>query len=223
MAVSFSLYGDAPKYCEGAVANAWLMPHIYPEWQMHIWVDGSTVPALVTSRLKSLGAVVHPCDTDIPAKMFHRFLVHDLPEVERYIIRDCDSRISRRERWCVDEWMKAGTLLHTIHDHPYHLSGPPIFGGLWGFWKSADKKPFSMKRLIMESRTSRSTDWGHDQDFLGAEIWSRYRWSVWAHGRVEPIKMQNEDREAFCGEIIDENGIPDAKHRLMRSRGTVNV
>lgn len=219
MAVSFSLYGDDPKYCEGAVANAWLMPKIYPEWQMHVWVDETSVPPEVAERLRSLGVYTHPHDSDIPAKMWQRFLIHDIADVERYIVRDCDSRVSKRERWCVDEWMRAGTLLHTIHDHPYHFAGPPIFGGLWGFWKAADKTPFVMKRLIAKSSIAKENRWGSDQNFLGEEIYPRYQWSAWRHGKVQPIKVENDDPEAFCGEVIDANGMPNSDHRKMRAAG----
>lgn len=222
-AVAFSLYGSAPKYCEGAVANAWLVPQVYPGWQMHVWVDDATVPETVSGRLRSLGAHLHPVDHDIPSRLYQRFLVHDLPDVERYVIRDCDSRVSRREKWCVDDWARAGTLLHTIHDHPWHALSPPIMGGLWGFWKAADKRPFVMKRLILGSLVAKDDRWGSDQNFLDEEIWPRYRWSVWQHGRGVPIALANEDPEAFCGEVIDENGRPNAQHREMRRRGTVNL
>lgn len=220
-AVAFSLYGDNPKYCEGAIANAWLMPQVYPKWQMHVWVDGATVPALVMGRLKSLGAFIHLLDPAIPSKMIQRFLVHDLPDVERYISRDCDSRVSRREKWCVDDWIRAGTLLHTIHDHPYHVHCAPIMGGLWGFWKAADKHPFSMRQMILDSHVAKESRWGSDQLFLEEELWPRYRWSAWQHGRAVPITVENEDPEAFCGEIIDANGFPNLEHRKMRAAGRI--
>ena len=41
--VSFSLYGDAPLYCEGALRNVELAKSIYPGWRCRFYIDG-TVP-----------------------------------------------------------------------------------------------------------------------------------------------------------------------------------
>lgn len=218
-AVSFGLWGDNPKYCEGAVANAWLMPRIYPGWQMHLWLDKATVPASVAARLRPLGVFLHDPDPRI-ARIFSRFLIHDEPGVERYIIRDCDSRISMRERRCVDQWIEAGTLLHTIHDHPYHMQAPPIMGGLWGFWRERDAS-LNMRSLLLRSHLVHNNNWGSDQFFLTENIWPRYRHSVTQHGKVLPITPDPEDPDAFCGEIVGADGVPNAQHREMKRRGYV--
>ena len=64
------------------------------------------------------------------AGMFWRFLVADDASVERFIVRDSDSRLNAREAHAVAEWMKSGKKVHTIRDHPNH--DRPLNGGLWG-------------------------------------------------------------------------------------------
>ena len=213
-AVAFSLYGDVPKYTAGAIRNAELMPLVYPGWEMHLWYS-ETVPAAVTDRLHSLdrlrsvGIRLHAMDGSHPQKMFYRFLIHDEPGVERYLIRDCDSRISATEQACVAEWIAQGTVLHTIHDHPYHQS--LIMGGLWGLWR-AKTEIGSMADLI--GAWSRVDAYGQDEAFLASEIWSRYQGSVTQHGKVLPIA--HTEPGAFLGEILDEEDRPVTAHRKMR-------
>lgn len=216
-AVSFCLWGDVPRYSVGAVQNAKLMPTIYPDWQMHLWYSAHTVAESALSELKALGVVMHAMDPDIPNRMVQRFLVHDIPGVTRYIIRDCDSRISDRDRRCVDQWINAETILHTIHDHPYHEKCAHIMGGLWGFAPENDLRRFPMKELLLSSQHSRSQEWGADQKFLDEEIWPRYWKSSTRHGKDIPIEWREEDGRSFCGEYIDENGNPNEAHRAMRS------
>jgi hypothetical protein len=60
--------------------------------------------------------------------MFWRFLVADDPTVDRYIIRDADSRLNMREKLAIDEWIASGKKIHILRDHPNH-GDFPISGG----------------------------------------------------------------------------------------------
>lgn len=194
------------------------MAHFYPGWEMHIWIDSTTILASTMRALMDWGALLHDKDPRIPAWMFQRFLVHDLPTVERYLVRDCDSRFSIREKACVDEWESCKTLLHTIHDHPYH-KGTTIMGGLWGYWKAGDPNPFSMLDLMIASRWSKDSSYGADQNFLAESIWPLAKHSCTQHGKTLPILCKNEsDSQSFCGEIIDADGKPNMSHRALRAQ-----
>lgn len=212
-AVAFSLYRPEPKYTEGILRNAELMPTIYPGWEMHVWVDWD-VPQAVVVRLYSLHATVHEMDGNFTNRMFYRFLIHDEPDVERYLIRDADSRVSPREAWCVQEWLKAGTLLHTIHDHPHHIK--PIQGGLFGVWRSKDNRIPNMGKLIVDGGWADLDKWGQDEAFLEKAVWPRYQDSFTEHGRSKDIPIQNTDPDSFCGEIVDEKETPRAESRQIR-------
>jgi len=58
--------------------------------------------------------------------MLWRFSVAGDDSVDRYIVRDVDSRLNARERFAVEEWIVSGNPLHLMRDHPYHVA--PIMG-----------------------------------------------------------------------------------------------
>jgi hypothetical protein len=100
--ISFGLYGTKEKYTEGAVKNAELAKIYYPGWVCRYYVT-SDVPESVTSRLRALGAEIVPIPSNMgySSGMFWRFLVADDPTVDRYIVRDVDSRLNARDRYYV--------------------------------------------------------------------------------------------------------------------------
>ena len=51
-------------------------------------------------------------------------------KVDRFIVRDADSRLNSRDRLAVEEWIASNYSLHSIRDHINHCF--QINGGLWG-------------------------------------------------------------------------------------------
>jgi hypothetical protein len=87
------------------------------------------------------------------AGMFYRFLVASDTTVDRFIIRDVDSRLNSRDRLAVEDWIQSKQAIHIIRDHVNHclpmngitmedspllvLTPPPPLsirrsGGMWG-------------------------------------------------------------------------------------------
>lgn len=128
--IAYSLWGDNPKYTEGAVVNALQTPEVYPGWIARFYC-GDSVPRGIVEKLQDAGAEVllknGPNDNRI---RFWRFLALADPSAERIIIRDTDSRLTIRERRAVQEWEDGGEIGHIMRDHPYH--GMPILAGMWG-------------------------------------------------------------------------------------------
>ena len=50
--ISYSLYGNNPRYLYGAKANVEQMPNIYPDWEIYIFYD-MTVPRKMIEMLKT--------------------------------------------------------------------------------------------------------------------------------------------------------------------------
>ena len=75
-------------------------------------------------------------NSELKDPMVWRFLVASDKNVERYIVRDIDSRLSVREKQAVDEWIKSGKMFHVMRDHPSH-SHYPMSGGMWGGTQNA--------------------------------------------------------------------------------------
>ena len=97
--ITYYLYGSNARYIDGAIANDELMPNIYPDWKICMYYD-KTVPSKTIDKLKLYRYVtmINMTNNSITNKMSWRFLVASYPNIERYIIRDIDSRFSRREK-----------------------------------------------------------------------------------------------------------------------------
>lgn len=135
-------------YYNGVIANLRLLNDggIYEGWTIRVYLD-STVPKKFHDELRSLGAeVIDMTGSQIPG-MYWRFLVADDQEVDVFIVRDTDSRISKREEAAVSAWLDSDKLLHVMRDHPHHKY--KILGGMWGCKNYADTdRIYRMEWLI---------------------------------------------------------------------------
>ena len=129
--VSFSLYGTMPLYTAGAVQNAELVYRIYPGWKARFYVDNS-VPEDVIDALRARNAEIIFVEKNLGPMYgrYWRILVASDPNVERFIIRDCDSRLNWREQAAVDEWLASGCSFHVMRDLIHHQTR--MLAGMWG-------------------------------------------------------------------------------------------
>ena len=166
------------------------MPRYFPGWVARFY-SGADVPTEITDGLRARGAEVvtmggHAIDGAI-AGMFWRFLVADDPAVERFIVRDSDSRLNARDAYAVADWARHGSHhIHSVRDHPNH--GRPLNGGLWGGARGSEVAG-RMGRLI-EEFSSRDA-YGADLDFLQARARANFPRRLficaraWARGREQ--------------------------------------
>ena len=117
--ISFSLWGNNPKYTIGAIKNAELSKIIYPDWICRFYC-GKSVPLDIIEKLKSYDnvEVIEMDEYGDWNGMFWRFYACEDADV--MISRDTDSRLSFREKSAVDEWMNSDKDFHIMRDHPYH-------------------------------------------------------------------------------------------------------
>ena len=59
-----------------------------------------------------------------------RFLPLGDPTVSKFIVRDADSRITRREQAAIMDWLGYRMPFHAMRDHPNHNF--TMMGGMWG-------------------------------------------------------------------------------------------
>jgi len=202
--ISFSVWGDNPKYTLGAVRNAELTPEIYPGWISRFYL-GTSVDAGIVKILQNLPSteiVIMP-EAGNWTGMFWRFYPASEDDVEVMVSRDSDSRIDEREKLAVDQWLESGKSLHIMRDHPEHTS--LIMGGMWGVRGGVIK---NIRGLIDEYQ--KGNFWQVDQNFLNAVIYPQLKDDAFVHDEYqnyEQIKhnfpSQRHGRD-FVGQRVSE-------------------
>lgn len=198
--VSFSLWGDNPKYTIGALYNAELVSDIYPGWIARFYV-GSSTPANVSRKLERAGSEVILMNEPGDWKgMFWRFYPAGEEDVEVMLSRDADSRLNLREKAAVDEWLASDKDFHIMRDHPAHSA--PIMGGMWGARGNILK---DIKKMIDEYQ--KGDFWQVDQNFLRQKIYPLVKDKSFVHDEFfekKPFPTKRQNRE-FVGDVFDEN------------------
>jgi len=207
--LTFSLYGDQPLYCRGAVRNAELAPIVYPGWTVRFYVDG-TVPRAVVADLRALGCEIVTAESSRGPEhgKFWRFAPAADPSIERFVSRDADSRLNPREKAAVDAWIASGETFHVMRDSIYHRRR--VLAGMWG--GLGGSVPDIQRRI---DAWDRFDQWGDSDAFLSQEIWPLMAGSVrchdsWGHfGPIEPFPPHAPlDGTSYVGEIVSVDGPP---------------
>ena len=206
--VSFSIWGNDPLYNVGIVRNSELMNDIYPDWKMIVYYNDS-VPKETLEKLQINNCVLKKID-DFDYGWFWRFFAADLDDCRYVCFRDADSRISKREKLAVDEWVESKKSLHVMRDHPYH--GIPagnnklgILAGMWGI----KGKELPMTEMIKKFVVGKEKKYGIDQTFLKV-IYSIFENNKITHDEFFEKKPFPSLREngRFVGERIGPDGNP---------------
>lgn len=219
--ISFSLWGDNPKYYKGAYENVKLQQKLFPDWICRFYVHVS-VPMHLYQPLAAEGAEIELVYTHIAEEpeystngmhngWFWRFDVLKDPDVERFIVRDADSRLSQREKNCVIDWTRSKKSFSIIRDNPMH--GVPILAGTWGatreFAESIDYDNL-LEEFIRNNKTNNTRYGGYDQFFLSTMFYHLIQDDVCIHDdyhlfnyetvrKIPHIRINNE----FIGQPIE--------------------
>lgn len=202
--ISFSIWGDNPKYTIGAIRNAELTPIIYPDWISRFYC-GASVPIEIIKELQSLPScqVILMDEPGDWTSMCWRFLPASEKGVEVMVSRDSDSRIDFREKQAVDEWLSSGKSLHIMRDHIEHTS--LIMGGMWGI-----KGGVIDDIGLLINNYHKGNFWQVDQNFLNSTIYPLFKDDAYVHDEFHkydkvkhnfPAARQGTD---FVGQRVDE-------------------
>jgi tetratricopeptide (TPR) repeat protein len=177
--ISFSLWGPAPVYSYGAMINLVLSRTVYPGWSCRFYVD-ATVPRPCVAFLRENGADVRNIEDEYPGVgLFQRFLVMNDPSVERFLVRDCDARLSAAEADLVAQWIASGYPFHVVRDHVLH--NELMIGCLWaGRTDCGIDIVELMRRYFVHGPT---TKYGRDQRMLGLMLWPIIRSRCLVHDK----------------------------------------
>ena len=203
--ISFSLWGDNYRYTGGSLQNVELAKIYYPDWICRFYT-GKNTPVEIIDKLKAnqnveIIMVDEVCNW---TGMFWRFLSACDPDVDMMISRDADSRLTKREKFAVDEWVSSDFQFHIMRDHPYH--SVPILGGMWG-----------VKRGILSNIGSLIQDFqkgdflGVDQNFLGQHVYPIVKNDSLVHDEFferKPFPRQSGFRNSqhFVGQAYQGDG-----------------
>lgn len=211
--ISFSLWGNDKKYCHGAIENAKLAKDIYPDWTCRFYIDMFSVSDDIVLRLLKLGCEInfrkHKYYGKYAAGKFWRHSAMMGKDIERFIVRDADSRLNEREWECVREWEESNKTLHIIRDHRHHKHR--IMGGMWG---GVNRKTSELDFDYLLDNFLRKVhyNWNKtscmDLTFLGDVIYPFFKDDMIIHDNFHFFKDENVlpiDRkdDYFIGEIIN--------------------
>lgn len=202
--ISFSLWGDIPKYTEGAIRNAELALEIYPDWICRYYV-GKDVPLDIIERLiafdnTELYIMNEPRDW---TGMFWRFYAASDLDVGVMISRDVDCRLNMREKVAVDEWLSSDKDFHIMRDN--HQHNVPILGGMWGV-----RNGFLSEMVCDIDDFVKGDYWQVDQHFLDQVVYPKVGSNSFVHDEYfdkKPFPTIREN-DFFVGQAFDENENP---------------
>ena len=209
--ISYCLWGNSPKYTFGALKNATLAEKIYPGWICRFYVGTSTPPNIIQelSNFSNTEVIIQKTEGNWEG-MFWRFEAISDPDVEVMISRDCDSRLTHREKAAVEAWLSTDKNFHIMRDHPFHQT--EILGGMWGC-----RKPLlnDMTQLIKDY-TRKGDFWQVDQNFLREIVYPLVKGQSCVHDEFfagQPFPTPRKGLE-FVGQVFDENEKTVAEHLL---------
>jgi len=205
--ISFSLWGDNPKYCIGAIKNAKLAKFIYRNWICRFYVSDNVDNSIIDELIKLDCEVIIKKDKADWSSMFWRFEAGFDKSADIVIFRDTDSRLNFREKYAVEEWERSDKTFHIMRDHPYH--GYPILGGMWGM-KINDKYDFEniLKSFIPENQ------YGTDYVFFANVLFPLIKDDKMTHDEFFDKKTfpQKRNFNEFVGQVFDENDQTPEEH-----------
>lgn len=202
--ISFSLWGNNPKYLVGAIKNSILAKTFYEGWTPRFYVH-KDVDINVINNLDKIGSEIFIFETDPKwgASLYRLIPIND-PNVDKVIFRDCDGRISERESKAVEEWEKSQKNYHIMRDHPYHGSHP-ILAGMFGCKANCIE---NIEEKIEKYINSES--YHTDQNFIYNHIWPLAIMDNLTHDSIFEKKMFPKERNGleYVGEPFNEKDEP---------------
>lgn len=201
---SFCLFGPySDKYYKGLEQNVKIIRKHYPKWAIRVYVS-----AEAESFVRALGVTCIPTGVSGWINMVYRFYPVLDTSFDVVCVRDTDSRIHERDRWCIKTFLEGPCKVYTIRDHPWHRY--KVMGGLWGAKPSSTLFKKEDLDTFCNTMVARYTD---DCNFLQRHLNTQdlqvfcYQLDGLAVDLTERVTLISQPGD-FCGNVIlfDENG-----------------
>ena len=195
--LSYSLYGNKKKYCLGMLENLKINKEKLSEWETYIYYSDD-VPNEYIELYKEYNPVLINCGkTDYKWEgMFWRFKLFNDKDIDIFLSRDADSRITNREIKFINEFIDSNKTFHIIRDHPGH--GTEILGGTFGVKVKDFNSKYKIKKIdeyILEYRKMyhKNIQKQPDQHFLRDKIWPLIKNDNYCHIALEQLRYSKTD------------------------------
>mgnify|MGYP006282694795 CR=1 FL=1 len=212
--ISFSLYGNEPRFSVGAIKNAQLAQRFFPGFTVRYYY-GKSVPKWVLSTLLLFPQVelIKVDEEENSISRTWRFMACLDPDVDVVLSRDVDARLSLREAEAHQEFMDSEFGFHIIRDHPTGHNYV-ISAGMFALKTAAYGQLMHDKLLEHEF----SNEYMADQNFLAFAIYPAVANDCLVHDpyydipTLEPSQKRTIKREplsVLChiGCALDENDV----------------
>lgn len=226
--ISFSLWGSIKLYCIGAVKNAISARKIFPDWVVYIYYD-NTVPDIIINYLEKMDNVeLKFIEKPSGSKkwmepgqfgMFWKFYPFDDNDVEIWMARDADSRISYYEKEKIDIFLKSDDVLHGFL---FNNKNKKLRGGTTSFKNYSNnkdnRKNLKIKKLIDNFVVNKdNTPFYMDERFLNEIIYPIFSKYYYYDDQIHKLVLQKDipknmhiskyaelNNIRYVGEVIDE-------------------
>ena len=188
--ISFSIWGNIRLYCIGAIKNALIAQNIFPEWICRYYYD-STVPNIIIDYLKNLanvelvfikeksGGTIYKEGTYGSLWRFYTFNDND---VDIFMIRDIDSRLSKYEYIKINDFINSNYILHAFVDNNEVINNKYLRAGTTTFKNyinNNDTRIINNTKLdifnLLKFIDKKNTNFYDDENFLNNIIYPLYK------------------------------------------------
>lgn len=191
---SFCIYGTEKNYYNGLFENIEIIKSTFENHIIYIY-KGICDPLWDFPEDEKI-KIVETFKSG-PINMLYRFL-----PIKTHICgfsRDTDSRISKRDIWCINQFLNNNKNFHVIRDHYYHKG--KIMGGTFGWKKQID---------INLNLEATDVSYGYDEYYIAKTLYPLIKDDLLVHSNiysyvgesVDIIKIEREDIHDFVGNVI---------------------
>jgi hypothetical protein len=219
--ICFSLWGKIPCYTIGAIKNALLAKQFFPGWICRYYYDNS-VPNNIIDKLKSLDNteviyIEKPSGATQWKEsgqfgMLWKFYAFNDDDVEIWMSRDTDSRISPYEKKYIDLFLNSDKIIHSFRDN----KEPFLRGGMTSFknfslidGKYKDNRIINGEKLdikqMMNYINKNNTPFYCDEIFLKNKLLPLYNNFYSFNLRNDNSVVFPKECGTYVGSVVDEN------------------
>jgi GR25 family glycosyltransferase involved in LPS biosynthesis len=214
---SFCIYGTKSIYYEGLIKNLDTIANIEPQPTVLIGYSDDILEEYKTKYEAYAFVKMLKIDKEFGESiMCSRLLQLDTIQTEHnkaYVFcRDADSRVSKRDIWCMQSFIDSGRKLHIIRDHYYHKQ--KIMGGTCGFYLESQTRFTEMFRASQNEFVNMNKSYGLDEYFLSNKIYGLFnKEDIFIHSNcvgllnetINTINIEHDDDSDFIGNVYEED------------------